>query len=240
MKYSADLRPFVSDFMDLPIGEFLTSSTFERNVIKWGFGDIWQVALEKVENSGILVLGFDMSSSNSKKAFLKIVDTLYSTSREDVLHKFVYNTLITFIEWNQNPFELREVIEDLKLLSFPNEMVDELDRSFQQHIKITESRKEKSIQRVDSKQFKISDSEILSIKKNEWINLLSKAKIEQVIEAIISYLKETNTDQSDIINLSSRYYRLQKKVNDRIINSDEEDVEMNRINKSIVTLINNI
>ncbi|MEZ5040301.1 MAG: hypothetical protein R2828_10425 [Saprospiraceae bacterium] len=235
----------ISDIDNLEIGNFLASSEYERIAIRQGFGDAWQKASRMAQsNRMVFMVGHDHKPGDSKDAFILLMDSFYRTD-QDLFDKFVYSSLKGFVNWNYNEIELDNIFEDLKLLEFPGDWLTDLYSIYLEKVRLILNNKKLDAQLnpedVDE-EFLIKENELLKAQKRSWIQQLSKAEIEKVIDQILEYA--TKTDDSalleKIINQSSRFHRIKNKVRDGTINFDTETLEVNKVNKALIALIEGI
>jgi len=75
--------------------------------------------------------------------------------------------------------------------------------------------------------------------KIHWFNLLSESKIEEVLKGLKEYAFNSNDDDliDDVINVSSRWHDIQKRVQDNTVSFDNEQTEHRKINKTITKII---
>jgi len=79
----------------------------------------------------------------------------------------------------------------------------------------------------------------LESQKIEWIEMVASADIQTTISEIKDYAIEKNLPSliKKIVNLSSRWNRINQSDNHGTINIDEKNKEINKINDSLLDLI---
>lgn len=235
--------PLITDIENLSIGYYLETSSFERLIIKHGFGSIWQQFYEYTrDNRRGIILGHNHKPGDCKDALILLIERLYETEKE-LLNKILFHIFKGFIDWNYNDLELNEIFEDLNLIDFPEEWLKDLkDTYLEKNRIILDNKKFDKIEEAIDEHIKINDSEILKAKKSEWIRLIEVSELNEAIKQILEYSKlQTKLSlRNEMINQSSRLHRIQKKFREGIIDIDTENLELNKINKAVIEIIDNI
>lgn len=240
---NSKIVPLTTDIRKLSIGYYLETSEFERLTVVNGFGSIWQQFYDYIkENRRGIIIGHNHKPGDCKNALILLIERLSETEKE-LLNKILFHTFKGFIEWNRNEVNLNEIFEDLELISFPKAWLDDLrDRFLEKNRIILDYKKLEQVHNKFDTKVKIKKSEILTVEKYEWIRLVEKAELEEVIKRISEYSKtqKNKSLRNEIINQSSRLYRIQKKAREGIIDIDTENREMNKINKAVLEIIDKI
>ena len=240
---NSEIVPLITDIKKLPIGYYLESSDYERLAVKQGFGKIWQQFYKYFEDKRKgRFSDYNSKPGDCKNALILIIERLYETEK-DLLNKILYSTFLGYTDWNFNEIDLSEILEDLKLINFPKNWLKNIEDNYLAKNRMAlDNKKIDSIGSKLDKEVLIKESEILKANKSEWIRLMSKAKTKEVITQLIDYT--INSDlvsiKNELINQSSRFHRIQDKVREGIIDIDTENLEMNKINKAILGLIEKI
>lgn len=237
------LKPLITDIENISIGYYLETSSFERLSIKNGFDSIWQQFYEyEKENRLGIILGHNHKPGDCKNALILIIKRLFINEKE-LLNKILYHTFKGFIDWNFNEIDLYNIFEDLQILDFPEDCLKELRQKYiVKNEVILNNKKIAKLEEDLSEDMKIQKSEIISAKKSEWLRLVQTSELEEVIKQLSEYCENnsTKTNRDEVINLSARFYRIQSKVREQIINIDIENRELNKINKAIIEIIDKI
>jgi len=116
---NARLEPLINDLETIKIGDYLKSNEFKRLLIKIGFEKTWQSTIKYVESHRTIFAPFiDYKYEDSIKAMTLELDRLYSR-KNSKFYDFIYSLLENYIEWANNPIDLKNIIEDLDLLNPP-------------------------------------------------------------------------------------------------------------------------
>lgn len=239
---NSKITPLITDIEKLSIGYYMETSTFERLTVKHGFGSIWQQFYEYTrDNRKGIILGHNHKPGDCKKALILLIERLYETERE-LLNKILFYTISGFIDCNYNELELNDVFEDLEIIKFPEEWLKELNDKYIQKIKIIlDNKKLDQVEELINEEKLIKVSEILAAKKSEWIRLIETSELNEAIEQILEYSKSQKLPlRNELINLSSRLHRIQKKFREGVVDIDTENLELNKINKSILEIIDKL
>lgn len=116
------LIPLLRDLSELNIRNYLTSTEFERLMIKNGFETTWHDVVHQVKLSRTYYsMMTDHKSFDSEKAFNGILGFWYDNDRNQ-FNKFLFVVLDGFIGYEQiNSLRFSSVAEDLNLIEFPAE-----------------------------------------------------------------------------------------------------------------------
>jgi hypothetical protein len=237
------LKPLITDLKELSLGRYLASSLFERVTVKHGFDNIWDNAYEEAKKKyRVMMIGYDMKHLRSEEALYLLIDRSFRADRK--FFDNLLNLIIKYyIEWIENEIDLENLFEDLELLKVPTNIIHELRAKYKGKMKIIKEReKVKIIEQEKDPSPKFEYQVIIETKRIEWIDKISMAKIEEVIDDLKSFAMENNDEDliMEVVNQSQRWYRLQRKVRDNIITLENEQLESNQINKAILSIINSI
>ena len=244
MTTDAKIVPLITDIEKIPIGNYLETSKFERLAARNGFGPIWQQFYKHaVDNRSVFMLDYDHKSGDCETALIHLIETSYQNNR-DVLHKILYHILKGFIDWNYNEIELNEIFDDLEIIDFPSNLLDELKQRYLDKTRIIlDHKKLTEVNDPINDEQKIKKSEVLDAKATEWIRLVSTSELDEVINQMLEYCSYENVNSllfNELINLSSRLHRIQKKVREGTIDIDTENMEINKINVATIEMIDKI
>lgn len=237
------IKPLISDLKETNIDSYLASSNFERLTVRHGFDSLWDYAFREAErNRRVVWLGKDHKKWDSEGALILLLDRAFKENKE-TFEQLVHVIFSGYINWIENEVDLEDIFSDLEILSFPedwlNEMIDK-HRSKSKEIRIREAKKLK--EQDEESQNKIDFLAILETKRIEWIDKISMAKTEEAISDLKNFALEIKNDDliGEIVNQSQRWFGLQRKVRENILDSDKEQIECNKINKALLEIINTL
>ena len=237
---NSEIAPLITDIKKLSIGYYLKTSSFERLAIKNGFGLIWQQFYTYiVDNRTSFVVDFDHKAWDCHDAFILLIEKLHDTDKKS-LHKILFHTLMGFMDWNYDELDFHDIFEDLELIDFPQNWLKELSQKHMDRTRmILDNKKIEKIGCRFDDEITTKGSEILMQKKAEWIRLVEEFELSEVIKQILEYSKGENkvSLRNELINQSSRLNRIQRKAREGIIDIDIENLELNKINKAIIEII---
>lgn len=243
MHVDSKLKPLISDLKKTNIDSYLATSIFERLTVKLGFSELWDDVLREAEsNRRVFVLGMDHKRGDSERALFTLLDWSFRGERE-LFDKLVYSILQGYILWVENNTKLEDVFVDLEILHFSKEWLENLRELYSQRIKDIEQKEKLKLEKQElEKVDRIESSAIIKAKKVEWIDKLSRAELEFVLEELKNYAIENSLTHliKEIVNQSQRWFRLQRKVRDGVIDLDDEQKEANKINKAVLEIISSI
>lgn len=123
----AILEPLSEDLKDLDIGEYLKSRDFKRYCIKAGIEEYWRAAYDEVQkNRSFFSVGMDHEKYDSEGALNLVLSDLYQNYNEQFFI-FIRDFIFTFSQWTTESIDTFEILEDLRLLNCPDEILDEVD-----------------------------------------------------------------------------------------------------------------
>lgn len=129
------LEPLISDLKSLDIGDFLQSNDYKRFLIKIKFDVAWRSVFDKVKkDSKMFVAGFDQNYGYSIDTMVYVLNYLYENNRDNFYH-FIHDFLMTYSEWNKEDLKVDNIIEDLKLLDPPQEIITKIEQLGNYHSK---------------------------------------------------------------------------------------------------------
>ena len=127
MEPTPKIEPLVEDLKSLKIGDFLKSLEYKRFLIKIEMETIWKIAIVKIkDNRGYYSPGFDHVYFDSIDALVSILNYLFN-GNEKKFYFFVFNLLESYTNWSKEDLQTKNIIEDLKLLSTPQEIIDKIE-----------------------------------------------------------------------------------------------------------------
>lgn len=236
--------PLVTDVEKTSIGYYLETSSFERLIVKQGFGSIWQQFYQYIKDKRrVVAIGHNHKPGDCKDAFIFLIERLYETEKE-LLNKILYHTFKGFIEWNNNEMDLNDILEDLKLIDFPEDWNNDLKQKYLDKTQaiLDHNKSLEQIEDESGEEMRIQESELLKVKKSEWIRLIEISELSEVVKQMLEYSKsqENIALRNELINQSSRLHRVQKQFREGIIDIDTENLEINKINKAVLEIIDKI
>jgi len=249
------LKPLIQDIEKRYPSRYLLSSNFGRLCIKLGIEENWDKILKLARDERTWV-GSDSDSYDSKNALKLYLNYLYS-KKPELFNEFVFHFLSGLIESYEYKTNFSEIIEDLKLINFPDEMLSKIitlldektraydianksaQQKFEKQKRIRKATKEK-VQKVGVPEIgKLDDAKT---RKNFWIRLIAKAEIEKAIEAILEFAEGKGNEDflKEVVHQSSRWNRLQKIIHQGTMKQDEIDIEARKINAALIDLVSKI
>lgn len=230
------IKPLYRDLKEIRIGEYLKSVDFDRYTISVGLDKIWNSALkEQNRGNNVVWLGLDTTSYEKEEALGILLNSVIKSSQSD-FNYIISKVLTGFIQWNTTKIDLENIFTDLELSDLPLSLIAELRE-------IHEIRSETISSQIETKKEKVNDKadkkDLIESKRNDWINLVSKGKIDNALENIKKYTIDTNDLAliKPIVNLSSRWNRVNDDFRSGIIKNEEKELEINKINDSLLDLI---
>lgn len=123
------LEPIVVTLMNLGLGNYLTSIDFKRLAIKNNFEETWSNAFKYVQNERLyLAIGItDDNYFDSLDALTAILNMLYENNRL-AFFNFIEVILFGYTEWSKKDLPVKDLLEDLELLSAPTEIINNITK----------------------------------------------------------------------------------------------------------------
>ncbi len=237
------IKPLISDLKKTNIDYYLASSNFERLTVRHGFDSLWDNAFREAErNRSVVWLGEDHKAWDSEEALILLLDRSFRAKRE-TFDQIVFIIFSGYIDWVENSIEMDDIFSDLEILDFPNDWFNEMKEKYEakrEKIRVREAKKLKAEEKINER--KIDFLAILETKRVEWIDKISMAKTEEAITDLKNFALETKNDDliEEIVNQSQRWFRLQRKIRDNVLDSDKEQIESNKVNKALLEIINTL
>ncbi len=121
------LEPLVNDLKNLSLGDFLKSNDYKRYIVKVGLEESWRNAFNHVkQNRGYFAVDLDHDYFDSIDAMVLILNHLFTKSRVNFYH-YVHDILLTYTEWKKEDLKVKNIVNDLELLSPPREIIDKIE-----------------------------------------------------------------------------------------------------------------
>lgn len=246
MQIEPKIKPLVADLEKTGITSFLGSTDFDRLCIRAELDVIWDKFLRAaIDSRSVFLVGHDHKYIDSWNAFQNLLSSTYRSSPES-FWKIVIIILDEFIRWNGQELDLGDVFTDLELINPPA-------LSFAR-LKLVHEKRQKQIRKMNSEQNddqskvvdridpEIANNNFLLSKKGDWIEMIAKDRIGEVIDEIRKTAVEMNRSilVEQIVQISSRWVRMNRKINEGSASREEEDLTYNKINKALLDLVNQI
>jgi hypothetical protein len=123
------IEPLINDLKKLGIGYYLTSDEYKRYLIKVGIDVEWKNHYKSVKkNRGYYSLGMDHDYHDSIGTMIKFLNYYYEYQKES-LYNYLYDLIVELKKWSDKEFEgsdLNNLILDLEIIEFPNELLSEI------------------------------------------------------------------------------------------------------------------
>ncbi len=237
------IKPLYRDLRGLNIGIYLASVDFDRHCLKHGLETLWQMAIKaNADEKRRMFLVQPYGPYNDKENALRILLNLTFKSALNDFFSIVEIILSGFIISLNKIQNFDNIFEDLNLINFPSEKVDELQKiHFEYQAKIGAI--EFSKHQIKEKDEEFPQPKIfLESKKTAWIEMIAKADIQSVLEDMINYatVNKEITLMKQIVNLSSRWYSISQSDHNGTVSIDDKSREINKINNSLIDLILNL
>lgn len=126
MEYNTQIEPLINDLKNFHLREYLKSSTFKRFLVKAKLDDLWKQCYDysKSENN-IFAFGMDMEGWYCEDAFFCMLNQFFNQNKE-LLCALVLEILTSFKQYSKEEIDLSGIIEDLDILSCPQNILDAL------------------------------------------------------------------------------------------------------------------
>ncbi len=228
------IEPLINSINELNIGEFLKSREFKRYLIKAKLDEYWRDAYEHVRKTRTYVsLGTDHEKYDSIDTFSLVSNELYTDYLDNFFY-FIRDFLYAFGVWKKEDQNLDEIIEDLELLSSPNEIIEYLTNELSNfHSKpVSNSEIPKTIWNSEKLEQYLNNMD-KSIKNKEYNLTLTYAYscLEGMFKAYVNKHIPENREETDLSKLS-------KLVKNHLIeNFNENDI---KYPEQIINLIGTI
>ncbi|GET24277.1 hypothetical protein NT017_06060 [Prolixibacter sp. NT017] len=122
------IEPLINDLKSLKMGDFLKSNSFKRYCIKAGLEESWRNAFTFIQkNRTYFIAGFDHDHSDSLDALTLIMNHLYKNDSTNFFY-FSNDLLVAYADWSKEDLKVKDIIEDLELLSAPSEVVENITK----------------------------------------------------------------------------------------------------------------
>ena len=121
------IEPLVRDLKNLSLGNFLQSNEYLRYLNKVGLEESWRNAFNYVKNNrSYFYVGLDHNYFDSIDAMIVLLNHFY-TNAKDCFFNYVYDLLLVYTEWSEKDLYVKNIIEDIKLLSPPQGLLDKIE-----------------------------------------------------------------------------------------------------------------
>lgn len=121
------LEPIISSLKNLKMRYYLTSIDFKRFAIKNNFEEAWNNAFKYAQSERrYLAIGMiDHNFFDSLDALTALLNKLYE-DKNGVFFSFVELILFGYTEWSKKDLYVKNILEDLELLSAPVATIDNI------------------------------------------------------------------------------------------------------------------
>ncbi|MEZ4776003.1 MAG: hypothetical protein R3D00_22690 [Bacteroidia bacterium] len=238
------ITPLITDIKKLPIGPYLATSGFERLIVKNGMGPMWNLFYDTVKKDHrVFILGYDFKPGVCKNTLILIINELFDSDKE-ILNKILFHVFHGYIEWNYNEIDLSDLFEDLVLIDFPDKWLKELKIKYLNKNQIILKNIELNGEdegRVNE-DLKLTETEIFAANKSVWRKLIEKAKLKDAMKEIIEYAESVKDVKlrDELILQSAMLTHIENKSREGTIDLETESMELRKINKAILEVINNL
>jgi len=117
------LEPLIQDLKSINIEGFLKSNEFKRYCIKVNISNFWREVYDTVKaQRNFYSVGMDTEAYDSVNAFIEVLNWTYEKD-EKFFYRFVSGFLSLFADWNDEKIVTTEIIEDLRLLDPPEDII---------------------------------------------------------------------------------------------------------------------
>lgn len=214
---------------------------FDRYALRNGIEKIWNQAIEAYDReNNVLFIGHDTTSFDREEALRILMNWAIRSAQSD------FNSIISiiisgFIEWNGQRLNFEKIFEDLELSGLPNNAIAKLREKFESRSKIVAALTQ-NIEVSESEGFiqkKRQPNEFIESKKTAWIDQISKGETQKALDDVKNFAHEIDNIEliKTIINLSSRWNRNKQSYNNGVINNEEKEREINKVNEALIDLI---
>lgn len=245
------LKLLVADLEKIDFASFLITIEFDRYCIENGIEELWDYFYQKIV---VVVVKSNFIFFTRKRhcyeALNLLLDHLFRLKpikefRLKPIKEFndvIHILLEGFIQWNEKEINLDDIFKDLSLINFPEAALDNLKnlhQNKQEKIKTNQkniiAHKEPDI--VESPKNLVSQNQ-----KENWINKIAEDDVETVIDELKKLIahKSYQNKQNEIVNLTSRWHRLEKSRMNNTQSFDEINRESNQINEALLSFIKNL
>lgn len=235
------IKPLYRGLRELNIGNYLASADFDRYALRNGIEKIWNQAVEAYDReNNVLFIGHDTTSFDREEALRILMNWAIRSAQSD------FNSIISiiisgFIEWNGQRLNFEKVFEDLELAGLPNNIITKLREKFESRNKIIAALTPnvKNFESEDFTQKKRQPNEFIESNKTAWIDQISKGETPKTLDDVKNFAHEVDNIEvlKTIVNLSSRWNRNKQSYNSGIIDNEEKEREINKVNDALIDLI---
>jgi len=121
------IEPLINDLRELELGGFLTSDDFKRFCIEVKIEKDWDRILQDVmyQNRLIYSADIDRDYSGAIDTLIVLSNRIYFSNKKKFF-TFINDLLVKYIEWSKDDLKTNKIIEGLKYLNQPKELLENI------------------------------------------------------------------------------------------------------------------
>lgn len=127
MEYNTQINPLIEDLKNLNLIDFLKSSSFERILVKHKADKLWEQIGKNavIENQVNSFFKHTKDETDIECAFRRLIDTLFTNS-QNLFYEFLIDMITRIKKYKKESIDLSEIIEDIEVLSPPEDTLEAL------------------------------------------------------------------------------------------------------------------